>query len=90
MLVIYGNSIITEPRLSPQPFTIKGLSNVGSLKGPKLEIFGSGIFTQIRPVRVGDLGTKPKISKVYGFGMKIAADSAKKYPDIKVNIRPQP
>jgi hypothetical protein len=28
--------------------------------GPKLEIFGSGVFTQIRPVWVGDLGTRPK------------------------------
>jgi hypothetical protein len=27
------------------------------LKGPKHEIFVSGFFTQIRPVRVGDLGT---------------------------------
>ena len=26
------------------------------LKGPKLEIFGSRVFTQIRPVWVGDLG----------------------------------
>jgi|LakMenE01Jun11ns_1017448.scaffolds.fasta_scaffold9813272_1 hypothetical protein len=31
-----------------------------SLKGPKLEIFGSGVVTQIRPVWVGDLGTMPK------------------------------
>ncbi len=30
------------------------------LKGPKLKIFGSGVFTQIRPVSVGDLGTRPK------------------------------
>ncbi len=69
--------------MSPQPFTIKGLSNVGSLKGPKLEIFGSGIFTQIRPVRVGDLGTKPKNYKFYGFVFKITADSAKKVPKYK-------
>jgi hypothetical protein len=34
------------------------------LKGPKLEIFGSGIFTQIRPVWVGDLGTRPKTRKI--------------------------
>jgi hypothetical protein len=27
------------------------------VKGPKLEIFGSGVFTQIRPEWVGDLGT---------------------------------
>ncbi len=27
------------------------------LKGPKHEIFESGLFVQIRPVRLGDLGT---------------------------------
>jgi len=27
-----------------------------SLKGPKLEMFGSEAFTQIRPVWIGDLG----------------------------------
>ena len=27
------------------------------LKGPKHEIFESGFFTEIRPVRIGDLGT---------------------------------
>ncbi len=31
------------------------------LKGPKHEIFGSGVFTQIRSVWVGDLGTRQKI-----------------------------
>ncbi len=30
------------------------------LKGPKLEIFGSWVFTQIRPEWVGDLETRPK------------------------------
>jgi hypothetical protein len=34
------------------------------LKGPKLEIFGTGVFTQIRPVWVGDLGTRPKNPKL--------------------------
>jgi hypothetical protein len=33
-------------------------------KVPKLEIFGSGVFTQIRPVWVGDLGTRPKNPKI--------------------------
>jgi hypothetical protein len=33
------------------------------LKGPKLEIFGSAVFTHIIPVWVGDLGTRPKNSK---------------------------
>ncbi len=30
------------------------------LKGPKHEIFGSGFFTLIKPVWVGDLGTRTK------------------------------
>jgi hypothetical protein len=33
-----------------------------SLKGPKLEIFGSKVFTLIIPVWVIDLGTRQKIS----------------------------
>jgi hypothetical protein len=32
------------------------------LKGPKLEIFSSRVFPQIRPVCVGDLGTRRKNS----------------------------
>ncbi len=40
-----------------------------SLKGPKLEIFVDGIFTQIRPVWVGELGTRPKIQKVNVWGL---------------------
>jgi hypothetical protein len=31
-----------------------------SLKGPKREIFVAGIFAQIRPIWIGDLGTRPK------------------------------
>ncbi len=31
-----------------------------SLKGPKHEIFEGGFFTEIRPVRIGDLGTGKK------------------------------
>ncbi len=38
-----------------------------SLKGPKLEIFGSGVFTQIRPVRVGDFGSRLKNPKLGWF-----------------------
>ncbi len=30
------------------------------LKGPKREIFDSGVFAQIRPIWIGDLGTRPK------------------------------
>jgi hypothetical protein len=43
-------------------------SNV--LKGPKLEIFDSGVFTQIRPVWVGDLGTRPKTMKSVWFWLE--------------------
>ncbi len=42
------------------------------LYGPKLEIFGSRVFTQIRPVWVGDLGTSPKNSKFRWFRLEIA------------------
>jgi hypothetical protein len=31
-----------------------------TLKGPKREIFDSGFFALIRPIWIGDLGTKPK------------------------------
>ncbi len=34
-----------------------------SLKGPKHEIFEHGVFNQIKPVRVGGLGTRPKKCK---------------------------
>jgi hypothetical protein len=37
------------------------------LKGPKLEILSSGVFTQIRPEWVGDLGTRPKNPKLGWF-----------------------
>jgi hypothetical protein len=40
---------------------------VFSLKGPKLEIFGARVFTQIRPVWVSDLGTRPKNPKLGWF-----------------------
>ncbi len=30
------------------------------LKGPKCEIFDSGVFAQIRPIWIGDFGTRPK------------------------------
>jgi hypothetical protein len=45
-------------------------SGGGWLKGPKLEIFGSGVFTQIIPVWVGDLGTRPKNPKFVWFRLK--------------------
>ncbi len=40
------------------------------LKGPKREIFVAGIFAQIRPVWIGDLGTRPKNKKKYVWGLK--------------------
>ncbi len=39
-----------------------------TLKGPKREIFVAGIFTEIRPVRVGDLETRPKNLKSLCLG----------------------
>jgi hypothetical protein len=39
-------------------------------KGPKLEIFGSRVFTQIRSVWVGDLGTRQKNSKILWFRLE--------------------
>jgi hypothetical protein len=42
-------------------------------KGPKLEIFGSRVFSQIRPVWVGDLGTRPKNPTMGWFMSKNAS-----------------
>jgi hypothetical protein len=39
------------------------------LKGPKHEIFIAGIFTEIRPVWVGDLETRPKNLKSLCLGL---------------------
>jgi len=36
-------------------------------KGPKLEIFGSRVYSQIRPVWIGVLGTRPKIQNFDGL-----------------------
>jgi hypothetical protein len=38
------------------------------LKGPKREMFVAGIFTEIRPVLVGDLETRPKNLKSLCLG----------------------
>ncbi len=40
------------------------------------EIFEHGVFTQIRPVRVGELGTRAKIHKNYGWSLKLKFLSA--------------
>jgi hypothetical protein len=39
----------------------------GIVKGPKLEIFGSGVFALIRPVWIDDLGTRPKNQKILWY-----------------------
>jgi hypothetical protein len=39
-----------------------------SLKGPKREIFVAGIFVQIRPILIGNLGTRPKNPKKLCLG----------------------
>ncbi len=46
--------------------------SAGVLKGPKCEIFESGDFAQIRPIWIGDLGTRPKNINFDGLGLKIA------------------
>jgi hypothetical protein len=61
-----------------------------NLKGPKLEIFVAGTFTQIRPVWIGYLESRPKNPKVYvwvlifsfisrDFYFSAVGDIAKKY-----------
>ncbi len=49
-----------------EPYT-DSLVRVRGWEGPKLEIFG---FTQIRPVWVDDLGTRPKNSKFCWFRLE--------------------
>ncbi len=49
-------------------YCVKGVNTVNNyihktLKGHKLDIFVARVFTQIRPIWDGDLGTKPKNSK---------------------------
>jgi hypothetical protein len=49
------------------------------LNGPMDENFVAGMFTQIRPVRIGELETRPKASKHYWLGGKFYFLSAKFY-----------
>jgi hypothetical protein len=44
--------------------------HIDSLKGPKLDLFGSRVFMQSKPVWVGDLGTRLK--NLNFDGLKIA------------------
>ncbi len=48
------------------------LSLTLTLKGPKREIYGLGIFAQIRPIWIGYLGTRPKNPKKLRLGPYIA------------------
>jgi hypothetical protein len=41
-------------------YNCRNSSEVHPLKGPKHEIFGSGFFTLIKPIWIGDLGTSTK------------------------------
>ncbi len=47
---------------------IIGIVSLQVLKGPKREMLVAGIFTEVRPVWVGDLETRPKKSKKFMFG----------------------
>jgi hypothetical protein len=61
---------------SPHPFPRKRVCLPSwTLKGPKHEIFQIGFFTQIRPIRVGDLGTgekKIKFRKLESFFVRFS------------------
>ncbi len=43
-------------------------TSTSSVKGPEREMFVAGIFTEIRPVWVGDLETRPKNLKSLCLG----------------------
>jgi hypothetical protein len=66
------------------------ISNL-TVKGLKLEIFGSGVFTQIRPVRVDNSGIKLKNSKSLWLWIEnrhfvlfgAVCDRSQKFPPIK-------
>ena len=52
------------PSCIPRNVWTVGLSHISkTLKGPKREIFVAGIFAQIRPIWIGDLGTMAKNPK---------------------------
>ncbi len=40
--------------------SVAQLLEIRTLKGPKCEIFDSEFFALIRPIWIGDLGTRPK------------------------------
>jgi hypothetical protein len=57
--------------MAEEPSHMKQLSLIQvckiGLKGPKREIFDFGVFAQIRPIWIGDLGTRPKNYKFLWF-----------------------
>jgi hypothetical protein len=57
------------------------------LKGPKREMFIAGIFTEIRPVWVGDLETRPK--NLLGGGVVIYIGAFSSLQGAKAEIRTQ-
>jgi hypothetical protein len=61
--VIEGTHFLTDC----SPIYLRSSLSFGSLKGPKLEIFGFGFFTSINPVWIGDLGTRTKNPKLGWF-----------------------
>jgi hypothetical protein len=52
--------VAAENRWDEKFKEIEDKFRINTLKGPKHEIFESGFFTQIRPVRVYDLGNGEK------------------------------
>jgi len=55
-----GKHIIIRPQFSFAIYMIAYCIFKQALKGPKCEIFGFGFFALIRPISIGDLGTRPK------------------------------
>ncbi len=71
-----ANLILASLSLANEPIGLKGMAVFSHacvpLKGPKREIFGLGIFAQIRPIWIGYKGTRPKNLKKLRFGPYIA------------------
>jgi len=68
-LKVQQNCVYMKIFNDPNPYSQPLFSAM--LKGPKLEIFGSMVFPQIRPVWVADLGLDKKIQNFDGLGLKI-------------------
>ncbi len=67
--IIFGRRMLNhfigyfrKPRLECHswPYLFVQKAEWSSLKRPKCEIFGFGFFALIRPIWIGDLGTRPK------------------------------